>query len=173
MWDLPRPGLKPVSPALAGRFSTTVPPGKPWREIFWDTINLLLLIKLSPTIFSIHWWFLSGSISVIMIAKWKVGSQFYVALDILFTEVRLFQKAKKQTSYFLRVTTKVTGFALDFIPTEPVWMESGEKKDSSFSNYDLWSPTLSVYEPYSYLTWNNNSAYSIHSWGKWDNANKQ
>ena len=28
-WDLPRPGLEPVSPALAGRFSTTVPPGKP------------------------------------------------------------------------------------------------------------------------------------------------
>ena len=30
MWDLPRPGLEPVSPALAGRFSTTAPPGKPW-----------------------------------------------------------------------------------------------------------------------------------------------
>ena len=29
MWDLPRPGLVPVSPALAGRFSTTAPPGKP------------------------------------------------------------------------------------------------------------------------------------------------
>ena len=29
-WDLPRPGLEPVSPALAGRFSTTVPPGKPF-----------------------------------------------------------------------------------------------------------------------------------------------
>ena len=29
MWDLPRAGLEPVSPALAGRFSTTVPPGKP------------------------------------------------------------------------------------------------------------------------------------------------
>ena len=28
-WDPPRPGLKPVSPALAGRFSTTAPPGKP------------------------------------------------------------------------------------------------------------------------------------------------
>ena len=27
MWDLPRPGLEPVSPALAGRFSTA-PPGK-------------------------------------------------------------------------------------------------------------------------------------------------
>ena len=29
MWDLPRPGLEPVSPALAGRLSTTEPPGKP------------------------------------------------------------------------------------------------------------------------------------------------
>ena len=28
-WYLPRPGLKPVSLALAGRFSTTAPPGKP------------------------------------------------------------------------------------------------------------------------------------------------
>ena len=29
MWDLSRPGLEPVPPALAGRFSTTAPPGKP------------------------------------------------------------------------------------------------------------------------------------------------
>ena len=32
MWDLPRPGLEPVSPALAGRFSTTAPPGKPPKQ---------------------------------------------------------------------------------------------------------------------------------------------
>ena len=30
MWDLPGPGLEPVSPALAGGFSTTAPPGKPF-----------------------------------------------------------------------------------------------------------------------------------------------
>ena len=30
MWDLPGPGIEPVSPALAGRLSTTVPPGKPF-----------------------------------------------------------------------------------------------------------------------------------------------
>ena len=30
MWDPPRPGLEPVSSALAGRLSTTVPPGKPY-----------------------------------------------------------------------------------------------------------------------------------------------
>ena len=29
MWDRPRPGLEPVSPALAGGLLTTVPPGKP------------------------------------------------------------------------------------------------------------------------------------------------
>ena len=34
MWDPPRSGLKPVSPALAGRFSTTAPRGKP-RELFF------------------------------------------------------------------------------------------------------------------------------------------
>ena len=34
MWDLPRPGLEPVSPALAGRLSTTAPPGKPRRKFF-------------------------------------------------------------------------------------------------------------------------------------------
>ena len=28
MWDLPGPGIEPVSPALAGRFLTTVLPGK-------------------------------------------------------------------------------------------------------------------------------------------------
>ena len=33
MWDLPGPGLEPVSPALAGGFLTTVPPGKPSHEV--------------------------------------------------------------------------------------------------------------------------------------------
>ena len=30
MWDLPRPGIKPMSPALGGRFFTTGPPGTSW-----------------------------------------------------------------------------------------------------------------------------------------------
>ena len=39
MWDLPRPGLEPVSPALAGRFSTAAPPGKPPRDNLLSTEN--------------------------------------------------------------------------------------------------------------------------------------
>ena len=31
MWDLPRPGLEPVSPALAGGLPATAPPGKPYN----------------------------------------------------------------------------------------------------------------------------------------------
>ena len=34
MWDPPRPGPEPVSPALAGRLPTTAPPGKPLHWFF-------------------------------------------------------------------------------------------------------------------------------------------
>ena len=42
MWDLPGTGLEPVSPALAGRFLTTVTPGKP---------PIGILIKVIPFLF--------------------------------------------------------------------------------------------------------------------------
>ena len=45
MWDLPRPGLKPASPALAGRFSTTAPPGKPLLNILKPTVGTYWLRK--------------------------------------------------------------------------------------------------------------------------------
>ena len=34
VWDLPKPGLEPVSPALAGGFLTTAPAGKPFLVVF-------------------------------------------------------------------------------------------------------------------------------------------
>ena len=40
MWDLPRPGLKPVSPELAGRFSTTAPPRKPYLFLLISNYDL-------------------------------------------------------------------------------------------------------------------------------------
>ena len=44
MWDPPRPGLEPVSPASAGRFSTAAPPGKPsffFPNVFFKKIFYL------------------------------------------------------------------------------------------------------------------------------------
>ena len=43
MWDPPRPGLEPVSPALAGRFPTTAPPGKPRHFLSERDINFYLV----------------------------------------------------------------------------------------------------------------------------------
>ena len=45
MWDPPRPGLEPVSPASAGRLSTTAPPGKPPNIVFKNTSKLPCVIK--------------------------------------------------------------------------------------------------------------------------------
>ena len=40
MWDLPGPGLEPVSPALAGGFLTTARPGKPQP---WEVVAVVLV----------------------------------------------------------------------------------------------------------------------------------
>ena len=46
MWDPPRPGLEPVSPALAGRLPTTAPPGKPWCVSYLSILVYLKYIYL-------------------------------------------------------------------------------------------------------------------------------
>ena len=57
MWDLPGPGLEPVSPALAGGFLTTVPPGKPDYELLkeeFDTKKPELVLPKFHSCLSIH-----------------------------------------------------------------------------------------------------------------------
>ena len=49
MWDLPRPGLEPVSPASAGRLSTTAPPGKPYPT-FNNVKTKKVVISLMPSL---------------------------------------------------------------------------------------------------------------------------
>ena len=53
MWDLPGPGLEPVSPALAGEFLTTAPPGKSvkfffFKEILFSYLEIFLGKIISP-----------------------------------------------------------------------------------------------------------------------------
>ena len=51
MWDPPRPGPEPVSPALAGRLSTTAPPGKPpsfiyfWMKYLLKSVDNLVFVN--------------------------------------------------------------------------------------------------------------------------------
>ena len=51
MWDPPRPGLEPASPAPAGRLSTTAPPGKPWITTF---IRYLFILPVFPYAIHVH-----------------------------------------------------------------------------------------------------------------------
>ena len=46
MWNLPGPGIEPVSPALAGGFSATVPPGKSYLFISWWTLGSFLYLAI-------------------------------------------------------------------------------------------------------------------------------
>ena len=69
MWDLPRPGLEPMSPALAGRLSMTAPPGKP-LIFFWFYVSLSLVFSACY-----HWW--------ICLLVWLLSSFFlYIQIYI-------------------------------------------------------------------------------------------
>ena len=68
MWDLPRPGLEPVSLALAGRFPTTVPSGKPYLFLRDSVLAGCMFLETCPflvvcpfcwhiTVHSIFLWF--------------------------------------------------------------------------------------------------------------------
>ena len=48
MWDLPRPGIEPMSPALAGRFLTIGSPRRPGTGFLNSTQSLLLIPVMSP-----------------------------------------------------------------------------------------------------------------------------
>ena len=54
MWDLPRPGLEPVSPALAGGFLTTVLPGKPDITNIFINFNVKLLVPRDIEIYFLY-----------------------------------------------------------------------------------------------------------------------
>ena len=79
MWDPPRPGLEPVSPALAGRFPTTAPPGKPTHLSFNGAHNgemELLLFLLTAGI--------SSTCFTVFVASSKSMEWFWIFLFVTF-----------------------------------------------------------------------------------------
>ena len=64
MWDLPRSGIEPMSPASAGRFFTTEPPGKPVFFSFFFNSNYLFIYWL-------HWVYIAArAFSSIQVWTW-------------------------------------------------------------------------------------------------------
>ena len=52
MWDLPGPGIEPMTPALAGGFLTTEPPGKSPKAFFKTNFRPLSLEENVKTLFN-------------------------------------------------------------------------------------------------------------------------
>ena len=55
MWDLPRPGIEPVSLALPGRFLTTLPPRKSKKYILIRALNLKSIKEMINIIDNINY----------------------------------------------------------------------------------------------------------------------
>ena len=69
MWDIPRPGLEPVSPALAGRFSTTAPRGKPLQSFLRTFSECVLELGTLP--FEAIGWFKTTEICCLPVLEAK------------------------------------------------------------------------------------------------------
>ena len=87
MWDPPRPGLEPVSPALAGGLSTTAPPGKPNKYDFyvdipktcfmnWEELgNFFWILSLLRVFFFLR--------AFIMIGCWILSTAFVMSIYMM------------------------------------------------------------------------------------------
>ena len=71
MWSLPRPGIKPVSLALAGEFLTTGPPGKSYFTPLMTSVLPVWILTLSTTCFGV---------SCLYVTKKKKGTQILATL---------------------------------------------------------------------------------------------
>ena len=151
MWDLPRPGLEPVSPALAGRFSTTAPPGKPGTATFEYNLAVFYATKHTfITGFSNHTpWYLSKLVETYVHTKTSAW-MFTAALFIIAKTWKLprYPWVGKWMNKLLYIHTMEHFSALngnDLKSQEKTWrkrMYIAKWKKSTWKNHILMIPTI-------------------------------
>ena len=75
MWDPPGPGIEPVSPALAGGFLTTVPPGKSLKGFF--KVAVLKVESVDPWRKSTKFFLGIHKVKVIFMVMLRLGDIFH------------------------------------------------------------------------------------------------
>ena len=112
MWDLPGPGLEPVSPALAGGFLTTAPPGKSpaiiSSNIFFFPILSHISFRLSNKV-NVR---LSGNIPQLLDVLVFFGVFIYFWLHWVFVAVRGLSLVAASGGYS---SLRCTGFSLQWL----------------------------------------------------------
>ena len=117
MWNLPGPGIKPMSPALAGRFLSTIPPGKSGTTCFKYQFTDALFIILQSFIphlglgLQVHSSFLQGLIIL----------QFY---PVYFSSQMFISRCLTRTFFFLNISF-VSSYHVHtflYLLTKPGWL---------------------------------------------------
>ena len=84
MWDSPGPGIETVSPALAGRFFTTEPAGRPLGFYLCEFFLLLLIIQsLLIKAYSDFVFFLESVSMLCLSGNLSVSSKLFSFVDML------------------------------------------------------------------------------------------
>ena len=116
MWDLPEAGLEPVSPALAGGFLVTVPPGKSHHStIYWKDYSFSMIILAS--LLKISWLFISG-LSILF--HWFMSVLLLVShcLDYCSLEVKLWN----WKVWVFQLCSFSWSFLLFWVPWVAIWI---------------------------------------------------
>ena len=108
--DLPNPGIKPASPALAGRFSTTEPPGQPpWKSHIYT-----------------HFWFRNFEAACCIASQLELVKVF-LSLSHTYTFPPLYLLIFTRLNYLLEAQD--TGLPNSFVLTDAPWLPRLQKTE--------------------------------------------
>ena len=148
MWDLPGLGIEPVSPALAGGFLNTAPPGKPWFLYFG-----CFVMANSQELFLILW-----SLCSLPILFYEF-SIFYLTEDVIYNLFEFFSAFALFLSllfsfelfiFFFHVGGRLSRKGL----TEQAWIKASTfHRKACLQSWPLAGSYKINSEPLEYSTW--------------------
>ena len=183
MWDPPRPGIKPMSPALAGGFLTTGPPGNFHFADFYYSYNVAFFFFNILT--STCAWLNNVFFSFWTLHKWSYTDCIFYDLLLLLNTMFLsyFYDDKYGCSLLLLYRTPLTEHTTVYFPA----YQSGVASSFCYARnifvyihvfpspvcvyYFLWR-TLMLYSVYLFIYWRTSWLFPIGAFMNKANINK-